>query len=219
VRHPSTAAAVALLSALALAGCGSTADDSAATAGPPLSTATESAGDPASSSASPTEAASSVSASSPGNSEDGAFVPLGQAGQSPGSGEASVTGIRTGEHDGYERMVIDVQGDAGDQAGWFATAVDQPLQDASGELLDVDGDRYLNLNITGIANGSDGQTDSAGRQAFTGTVAGSGDLVEEVYVGGAWEGQAQVLIGLDDDAIEYRVLTLSDPQRIVVDVR
>jgi cytoskeletal protein RodZ len=207
---------VALLSALALAGCGSTADDSAATAGPPLSTATESVSAPTSSSASPTDTASSAPASS---GEGGAFVPLGQDGQSPGSGEATVTGVRTGEHDGYERVVIDVQGDAGDQAGWFATAVDQPLQDASGELLDVDGDRYLNLNVTGIANGSDGQTDSAGRPAFTGTVAGSGGLVEEVYVGGAWEGQAQVLLGLDDDATEYRVLPLGDPQRIVVDVR
>ncbi|MBF5082650.1 hypothetical protein [Quadrisphaera sp. INWT6] len=217
MRHPSTAAAVALLGAVALAGCGSSADDTATTAGPPLSTATESASAPTSSSASPTGTASSASASTGEGEAD--FVLLGQDGQSPGSGEATVTGVRTGEHDGYERVVIDVQGDAGDQAGWFATAVDQPLQDASGEVLDVDGDRYLNLNVTGIANGSDGQTDSAGRPAFTGTVAGSGGLVEEVYVGGAWEGQAQVLLGLDDDATEYRVLPLSDPQRIVVDVR
>lgn len=217
MRHPSTAAAVALLGAVALAGCGSSADDTAATAGPPLSTATESASAPTSSSASPTGTASSTSASTGEGEAD--FVPLGQDGQSPGSGEATVTGVRTGEHDGYERVVIDVQGDADDRAGWFATAVDQPLQDASGEVLDVDGDRYLNLNVTGIANGSDGQTDSAGRRAFAGTVASSGGLVEQVYVGGAWEGQAQVLLGLDDDATEYRVLPLSDPQRIVVDVR
>ena len=215
MRHPSTAAAVALLSAVALAGCGSSADDTAATAGPPLSTATESASAPTSSSASPTDTASSATASA----GEAQFVPLGQDGQSPGSGEASIAGVRTGEHEGYERVVIDVQGDPGDRAGWFATAVDEPLQDASGEVLDVDGDRYLNLNVTGIANGGDGQTDSAGRPAFTGTVAGSGGLVEEVYVGGAWEGQAQVLLGLDDDATEYRVLPLSDPQRIVVDVR
>lgn len=218
MRHPSTAAAAALLSALVLAGCGSTADDTAATAGPPLSTATEAASATTSPSASPTGTASSATTAGPDDGE-APFVPLGQDGQSPGSGEATVTGVRTGEHEGYERVVIDVQGDASDQAGWFATAVDQPLQDASGELLDVDGDRYLNLNVTGIANGSDGQTDAAGRRAFTGTVAGSGDLVDEVYVGGAWEGQAQVLLGLSDDATEYRVLRLNDPQRIVVDVR
>jgi len=216
VRHPSSAAAVALLSALALAGCGSSADDTAATADPPLSTVTETASAPASSSASPTDAPSTTTSAGGGEAQ---FVPLDQGGESPGSGSASITGVRTGEHDGYERVVIDVQGDAGDQAGWFATAVDEPLQDASGERLDVDGDQYLNLNVTGIANGADGQVDSAGRQAFTGTVAGSGGLVEEVYVGGAWEGQAQVLLGLDDDVTEYRVLPLSDPQRIVVDVR
>lgn len=215
MRHPSTAAAAALLSALVLAGCGSTADDTAATAGPPLSTATEAASATTSPSASPTGTASSATTST----GEGEFVPLEQGGEAPGSGQASITGVRTGEHEGCERVVIDVQGDAGDRAGWFATAVDQPVQDASGEVLDVDGDRYLDLGITGIANGSDGQTDSAGRQAFTGTVAGSGGLVEEVYVGGAWEGQAQVLLGLSDDATEYRVLRLNDPQRIVVDVR
>jgi len=219
VRHPSTAAAVALVSALALAGCGSSADDTAATAGPPLSTATEAASATTSSSGSPTGSATTATTGTDEGEGEAQFVPLDQAGEAPGSGGASITGVRTGEHEGYERVVIDVQGGAGDRAGWFATAVDQPLQDASGEVLDVDGDRYLNLNVTGIANGSDGQTDSAGRQVFTGTVAGSGDLVDEVWVGGAWEGQAQVLLGLDDDATEYRVLPLGDPQRIVVDVR
>jgi len=217
VRHPSTAAAVALVSALALAGCGSSADDTAATAGPPLSTATEAASATTSSSGSPTGSATTATTGT--DEGEAQFVPLDQAGEAPGSGGASITGVRTGEHEGYERVVIDVQGGAGDRAGWFATAVDQPLQDASGEVLDVDGDRYLNLNVTGVANGSDGQTDSAGRQVFTGTVAGSGDLVDEVWVGGAWEGQVQVLLGLDDDATEYRVLPLGDPQRIVVDVR
>ncbi|TNM59269.1 hypothetical protein FHN55_21640 [Streptomyces sp. NP160] len=115
--------------------------------------------------------------------------------------------------------MLDLEGAPGQVAGWYATAVPQPVQDASGELLDVKGGRFLNLNVTGIANGSDGGVDSAGRAAFTGTIDGSGDLVDQIYVGGAWEGQAQVLLGLDESVSEYRVLALSDPQRIVVDVR
>ncbi|TXR57302.1 hypothetical protein FMM08_03230 [Quadrisphaera setariae] len=115
--------------------------------------------------------------------------------------------------------MLDLAGEPEQVAGWFVGAVPQPLQDASGELLDVEGDRFLDLAVTGIANGGDGQVDSAGRRAFVGAVGGTGGLVEQVWVGGAWEGQAQVLLGLDEAVSEYRVVALSDPQRIVVDVR
>ncbi len=218
MRHPSTTfAAVVLLSAAALTGCASPTEDTAAAADPPLSTASEPAGAPATSTSAPATSATSDDTTT--GADQGQFVPLSQDGEAPGSGASSVVGARTGQHEGYERVVLDLEGAAGEQAGWFATTVDQPVQDASGELLDVDGDRFVNLNVTGIANGGEGQVDSAGRRAFTGTVEGSGDLVEQVYVGGAWEGQAQVLVGLDDDVTEYRVQALSDPQRIVLDVR
>jgi hypothetical protein len=53
---------------------------------------------------------------------------------------------------------------------------------------------------------------------LTGGVEGAG-LVEEVHVGGAFEGQAQVLVGLKGSAKEYRVSRLASPDRIVLDVR
>lgn len=213
------AAALLLLCAGVVSGCGSSSPQDAP-AGPPLSTATETTVEP-------TTTASSSSAGPFDDSDDGddgggdgaSFVPLDEAGQARGSGTASITGVRTGQHDGYERVVLDLQGAPGEEAGWFVTSLPQPVQEASREPLDVDGDRFLDLSVTGIANGADGQVDSAGREAFTGDVDGGGDLVEEVLVGGAWEGQAQVLVGLDADAREYRVLRLDDPQRIVVDVR
>jgi hypothetical protein len=224
VRHTRVRSAAAALLGVVLVGCGSPADDTDR-ARQPLSTVTETSGAPT-----PTTPPGSTTGSATGSggaAEDGPapddgrapFVPLEKPGEAPGSGSASVVGARTGEHQGYERVVLDVEGGPGEQAGWYVTAVPEPLQDASGELVDVDGDRFLDVSVTGVANGADGRVDSAGRAAFTGTVEGSGDLVEQVYVGGAWEGQAQVLVGLDGGVTEYRVLRLSDPQRIVVDVR
>ncbi|WP_222710359.1 AMIN-like domain-containing (lipo)protein [Quadrisphaera setariae] len=215
-RTPTTSAVAALLGAVLLAGCGAP-DPGPARADQPLSTATEE--EPATPSAS-TPTSGSVDDDAGGTGQEATpFVPLDRAGEAPGSGSASIVGVRTGEHEGYERVVLDLAGEPEQVAGWFVGAVPQPLQDASGELLDVEGDRFLDLAVTGIANGGDGQVDSAGRRAFVGAVGGTGGLVEQVWVGGAWEGQAQVLLGLDEAVSEYRVVALSDPQRIVVDVR
>lgn len=220
MRHPSTRSAAAALLGVVLAGCGSPAADTDPERRP-LSTATETSSAPTPTTPTDSSTDSTSAAEDDPSSDSGRapFVPLEQPAEAPGSGSASVVGARTGEHEGYERVVLDLEGDPGEQAGWYVTAVTEPRQEASGELVDVDGDRFLDVSVTGVANGAGGRVDSAGRAAFTGTVEGSGDLVEQVRVGGAWEGQAQVLVGLDGDATEYRVLRLSDPQRIVVDVR
>ena len=39
-----------------------------------------------------------------------------------------------------------------------------------------------------------------------------------MYVGGTFEGYTQVLAGIDGDPVPFRVFTLTDPSRLVVDV-
>ena len=43
-------------------------------------------------------------------------------------------------------------------------------------------------------------------------------MVEEVVFGGLFEAQQQILIGLDERTA-YRMFALSDPARIVIDIR
>ena len=46
----------------------------------------------------------------------------------------------------------------------------------------------------------------------------NGRHVDDVYVAGTFEGYTQVLAGIEGDRVPFRVFTLSDPSRLVVDV-
>ena len=50
-----------------------------------------------------------------------------------------ITGVRTGLHDGYDRVVLDLTG-SDPELGWFAGFTDEAIADPSGRPLDVDGD-------------------------------------------------------------------------------
>ncbi|MFB9376102.1 hypothetical protein ACFFKU_00885 [Kineococcus gynurae] len=184
-------------------------------------TPTSSSSSGATSSPSPSAGASASADPAPSGGDETPWIAIAGRTEYAGSGSSSITGVRLGMHQGYERIVVDLAPTDGDSVGWFANPTGTAVQDFSGEPLDVDGDRFLDISLTGIANGADGTTDSAGRQAFRGDVDApeGAELVEEVHVEGAWEGQAQVVVGLDDDVREYRLTRLSDPARIVVDVR
>ena len=124
-----------------------------------------------------------------------------------------ITGVRIGVHDGYDRVVLDLTGDE-PHLGWFAGFVDEPIEDPTGEPLAVEGDAFLQLGIYGI----DWTTPSADRYSGASVDGGSLEVVEEVVFGGLFEAQQQILIGLDERTA-YRMFALSDPARIVIDIR
>lgn len=124
-----------------------------------------------------------------------------------------ITGVRVGLHDGYDRVVLDLSGDE-PHLGWFAGFVDEPIEDPTGEPLAVEGDAFLQLGIYGI----DWTTPSADRYSGASVDGGSLEVVEEVVFGGLFEAQQQILIGLDERTA-YRMFALSDPARIVIDIR
>ena len=124
-----------------------------------------------------------------------------------------ITGVRVGLHNGYDRVVLDLTGDES-HLGWFAGFVDEAVEDPTGEPLAVKGDAFLQLGIYGI----DWTTPSAERYSGASVDGGSLEVVEEVVFGGLFEAQQQVLIGLDERTA-YRMFALSDPARIVIDIR
>lgn len=225
-RAAAATAAVALL----LAGCsggqaptpsqptGSTPTPAASTPTPQPSESTAVPGEPSTPPAGPTPSATSAP---PGSSEapipdDAASAPPWLTGPSDRAASAvgqEITGVRTGLHDGYDRVVLDLTG-SDPELGWFAGFTDEAIADPSGRPLDVDGDAFLQLGVTGI----DWITPSPERYSGDPVRDDALEVVREVVFGGLFEGQQQILIGLDAQTA-YRVFALSAPARIVVDIR
>ncbi|GAA4287346.1 AMIN-like domain-containing (lipo)protein [Georgenia daeguensis] len=133
---------------------------------------------------------------------------------SGGSGDLLPTGVRVGSHEGYERVVLDFEGTG--TPGWRVEYVDEAVEDPKGDVVDVQGDVTLQVIATGVRY-PEGD-DETGRVAQGSYDAEDADLVEEVRVTGMFEGQNQAFIGLDEKA-PFRVFTLTEPARLVVDVR
>ncbi|WP_298802830.1 hypothetical protein [uncultured Pseudokineococcus sp.] len=232
------AAAAAAALALLAAGCGDDvtagpASSSPVAASSPVSDATAATGAPTtdpSATGSTTEDRGTTdpmttdgSASSAPTSEDGvdaAGEPLADVGTAPSEEAAtgaglSVVDVRTGRHEGFDRVVVELAGDPAGLPGWYAHYVDEPSQQGSGEPVAVEGERFLEVVVRGL-----GYPFDTGQEELVGSVDGQGTaLVREVRAGGVFEGQAQVLVGLDAAAdAPYRVTRLSDPPRVVVDV-
>lgn len=209
-----------------------TGSTSAPAASPTTPDPTTAPADPSTTSASPTDSSTgppgtttppagpTASPSSPTPDDvDPALHPwqTGPTRQDPPAGAPAVgqeiVGVRTGLHDGYDRVVLDLSG-SDPILGWFAGFTDEAVQDPTGEPMDVEGDAFLQLGVFGI----DWTTDAPDRYSGA-PVDGEGlEVVKEVVFGGLFEAQQQILIGLDDETA-YRVFALSDPARIVVDIQ
>jgi len=131
----------------------------------------------------------------------------------PTMGTGEVDNLRTGTHDCYDRLVIEVDGPAG---GWHAAYVDQVTADASGAVVTTPGNgKKLQLTVrhpwySAPAPGTP-VASVAGFPTFRSVVAA-----------GSFEGQTTFGIGLRNGPLPYRVFTLAGPgghSRIVVDVR
>lgn len=122
-----------------------------------------------------------------------------------------VTGVRTGSHAGFDRVVFDLTGEG--DPGWFIDYTSSPTQQGSGHAVKYDGVTALNVNIDGTVYPFDlGLEDPQ-----IGTVQGTGTLVTEVISAGTFEGRSQFVIGLDNQH-PYSVTVLQDPHRLVIDV-
>lgn len=139
--------------------------------------------------------------------------PVEQPDDARGAPPQEITGVRTGLHDGYDRVVLDLTGDE-PVLGWSADYVDRAIEAASGRPMDLDGEDFLQVGVDGI----DWLRDAPERYDGQ-TVRGDGtQVVTEVGFGPLFEGQQQVLVGVRE-ATAFRVFGLSDPARIVIDVR
>jgi hypothetical protein len=123
------------------------------------------------------------------------------------------TTVRFGEHPGYDRVVFDFIGDV--VPGYRVEYVPQAVQDGSGAVVEVDGEAILQVRMEGVRIPDPNETPPGGPGTFE---PDEDEVVEEVRLEGTFEGIALAWVGVDDRQRDFRVFTLTDPVRLVVDV-
>ena len=143
--------------------------------------------------------------------------PLGTADPAPKTQRPSVpsrlavVGVRVGAHEGFDRVVVDLEGDG--DPGWFVDYTSTPMQETVGQPLQVAGNFFLNINVDGTVYpfelGKDNNVPV--------TMAGDTGNVIDVISAGTYEGRSQIVVGLRSE-LPYSVQVLENPKRVVVDI-
>lgn len=131
-------------------------------------------------------------------------------------GDASgyvVTDVRTGTHEGYDRVVYQLEGGQG-VPGYRVGYVDRAVEDPSDEVREVDGDAVLQVWVIGTTYPME-----TGPQEFAQDLRPADGDVEHVVRPLTFEAMTQSFVGVDDAPRPFRVTVLADPARVVVDVQ
>lgn len=127
------------------------------------------------------------------------------------SGDFIPVEVRAGHHDGYERVVVEYTGTG--TLNWAAGYSEQPIEEGSGFVIDMAGDTFLTLWVSGIAYPEKGEEIDLLPTGLDQLLT-----VRDVHVDAPFEGMHTVFIGLDKE-LPYHVQVLHDPERLVVDVK
>ena len=122
-----------------------------------------------------------------------------------------LVGIRTGRHATFDRVVFDLRGMA---PGYKVGYVDTVREDGSGKVIELRGGANLMVRLRPArAHRNDGSpTYTGAKRIFV-----NDPELREVALAGDFEGVVSIALGVRAKR-GFRVLTLSDPTRIVVDV-
>jgi hypothetical protein len=132
-----------------------------------------------------------------------------QTAEPTGDWDLQLEDVRMGEHDGFDRVVLEFSGTA--VPGWGVAWSEKAVAEGTGEVVQLDGDRVLSISASGTAMPEPGSYEVPRRLGPSGDVA-------EVQVDGWFEGYTQVFAGIEGDERPFRVFSLADPPRLVVDV-
>lgn len=197
-----------------LAGCGSS-DSPSATTGGAGSGTSDATGSGVTTTTAPAGSSLATSSSTPAGLDGASENP--RSAPADGSGQALLKDVRVGRNTGFERIVFEFAGDG--HPGYRIRWVDGPItEDASGEVVDVAGPAHLEM-IMEPASGID-MTD--GSVVYTGpdrlTVDGRTDLIQDLVRTGDFEAVLTWVAGATHKT-PFRVLSLSSPARLVVDLQ
>jgi hypothetical protein len=120
------------------------------------------------------------------------------------------TDVRVAEHESFDRIVLEFSGTG--TPGWAVNYVDQASLEGSGDVVTVSCDSILDIYVSNTTWPAPDYY--SGRKRLR---AENGGLAE-VYVVGTFEGYTQVLAGIDGPRAPFRVIALTHPSRLVIDI-
>lgn len=131
-----------------------------------------------------------------------------------GTGTPLIADLRTGVHDEYDRVTMELE-DAAGFPGYHVEYVDRPLRECgSGRQIRPVGDGWIELRLEPARAHTE-----AGESTLPGTeFPVEGALLQRIYRTCDFEGMVTVVLALASPE-PFRVFTLTDPRRVVVDVR
>ena len=121
----------------------------------------------------------------------------------------ALTGSRAATHEGFTRVVLELSG-KGTPGVWRAAWTDEAVEQGRGLPIDVEGEAVLDLVIDGTPMTATENPYPSGMH----TRAGDLDVVSD----GTFEDNTHVVIGAPA-ARQFQIGFLSDPVRMVIDVR
>lgn len=157
--------------------------------------------------------------------ETGGIDTLEGAGTQPVSAPAEIEAtallerVAVARHEGYDRVVFQFRNGL---PGYLVEYVEPPLhEDGSGDEVEIAGNAFVLVRME-RASGFDLET-AEGELVYTGPrrIAGASagtSTVREVVRTGDFEAVLSWAVGLED-RVDFRVLTLDNPARLVVDFR
>jgi hypothetical protein len=121
--------------------------------------------------------------------------------------------IRTGRHKGFDRVVFEFRG--GSVPGYRIEYVDRPVRECgSGNTVAVAGDGWLRVRLTPAQAHTDAGRPTIAYREFRPRLP----LIKELQSTCDFEGEVEWVIGVSSPN-RYRVMELSNPRRLVVDIR
>ncbi|WP_336087679.1 AMIN-like domain-containing (lipo)protein [Nocardia sp. SSK8] len=132
----------------------------------------------------------------------------------PSYARATVSAVRAGRHDCFDRMVVDLNGPV---AGYHVGYVDAVTMDGSGHPVPLRGGAFLHVTVQAPAYDDAGQ--ATFRPAQPGEVVNVAgyQTFRQVAWAGSFEGRTGFGLGVRA-RLPFRVLVLENPARLVVDV-
>lgn len=131
-----------------------------------------------------------------------------------GDGPNHLVDVRSGVHEGYDRVVFEFAGEG--VPSWRGEYTDAAAELGRGGAIELAGAHILEINVNGPSwpLGEDPEDGLPTQEYYE---RDRGGAFEEIFIQGPFEAHSQYLIGLEEER-PFQMQLLEEPTRLVVDI-